>query len=133
MRSPLAEVGLDKAGVRQLSRALGLPWWDKPAQPCLASRFPYGEPITAELLQRVAAAEAWLLARGWTQVRVRSQGQTARIELPASQLEQALGLWAQPEPREALVAAFLDLGFSAVGLDLEGLVSGKLNRDLGAK
>jgi pyridinium-3,5-biscarboxylic acid mononucleotide sulfurtransferase len=133
VRSPLAEIGLDKAGVRQLSRALGLPWWDKPAQPCLASRFPYGEPITAERLQRVAAGEAWLLARGWPQVRVRSQGQTARIELPASQLEQALGLWAQPEPREALVAAFLDMGFSAVGLDLEGLVSGKLNRDLGAK
>lgn len=81
-RSPLAEVGLDKAGVRQISRALGLPWWDKPAQPCLASRFPYGEPITAERLQRVAAAEAWLLAMGWPQVRVRSQGQTARIELP---------------------------------------------------
>jgi uncharacterized protein len=133
VRSPLAEVGLDKAGVRQLSRALGLPWWDKPAQPCLASRFPYGEPITAERLQRVAAGETWLLARGWPQVRVRSQGQTARIELPASQLEQALGYLAKPEPREALVAAFLDMGFSAVGLDLEGLVSGKLNRDLGAK
>jgi pyridinium-3,5-biscarboxylic acid mononucleotide sulfurtransferase len=83
VRSPLAELGIDKAGVRQLSRALGLPWWDKPAQPCLASRFPYGEPITAERLQRVAAAEAWLLAAGWPQVRVRSQGHTARIELPA--------------------------------------------------
>lgn len=130
VRSPLAEVGLDKAGVRQLSRALGLPWWDKPAQPCLASRFPYGEPITAERLQRVAAAEAWLLAAGWPQVRVRSQGQTARIELPARQLSAALSLWAEPAPRQALVAAFLGLGFSAVGLDLEGLVSGKLNRDL---
>jgi pyridinium-3,5-biscarboxylic acid mononucleotide sulfurtransferase len=132
VRSPLAEVGLDKAGVRQLSRALGLPWWDKPAQPCLASRFPYGEPITAERLQRVAAAEAWLLARGWPQVRVRSQGQTARIELPAAQLDRALGLWAKPETRQALVAAFLEIGFSAVGLDLEGLVSGKLNRELGS-
>ena len=131
VRSPLAEVGLDKAGVRQISRALGLPWWDKPAQPCLASRFPYGEPITAARLQRVAAAEAWLLARGWSQVRVRSQGQTARIELPPDQLESALGLWAKPISRQALVAAFLEMGFSAVGLDLEGLVSGKLNRDLG--
>ena len=55
--SPLAELGINKAGVRQLSRALGLPWWDKPAQPCLASRFPYGEPITAPRLERVAAAE----------------------------------------------------------------------------
>jgi len=133
VRSPLAEVGLDKAGVRQLSRALGLPWWDKPAQPCLASRFPYGEPITAERLLRVAAAEAWLLAAGWPQLRVRSQGQTARIELPADQLDRALRLWAEPTPRGELVAAFLDLGFTAVGVDLEGLVSGKLNRELAAQ
>ena len=130
VRSPLAELGVRKGEVRQLSRALGLPWWDKPAQPCLASRFPYGEPITAERLQRVAAAEAWLLAQGWPQVRVRSQGQTARIELPAEQLDRALTQWAKPEPRRALVEAFLGLGFSAVGLDLEGLVSGKLNREL---
>ena len=132
VRSPLAAVGLTKTEVRQLSRALGLPWWDKPAQPCLASRFAYGEPITAERLQRVAAAEAWLLAAGWPEVRVRCQGQTARIELPAEQLEEALGRWAQSEPRQALVAAFLALGFTAVGLDLEGLVSGKLNRELAA-
>jgi pyridinium-3,5-biscarboxylic acid mononucleotide sulfurtransferase len=130
VRSPLAELGIDKAGVRQLSRALGLPWWDKPAQPCLASRFPYGEPITAERLQRVAAAEAWLLARGWPQVRVRSQGQTARIELPGSQLGDALSRWAEAGARAELVVAFLELGFSAVALDLEGLVSGKLNREL---
>ena len=130
VRSPLAEVGLDKAGVRQLSRALGLPWWDKPAQPCLASRFPYGEPITAERLERVAAAEAWLLAAGWPQLRVRCQGQTARIELPGDQLNRALRLWAEPTPRGELVAAFLEFGFTAVGVDLEGLVSGKLNREL---
>lgn len=133
VRSPLAEVGLDKAGVRQLSRALGLPWWDKPAQPCLASRFPYGEPITAERLERVAAAEAWLLAAGWPQLRVRCQGQTARIELPADQLNRALLLWAEPTARGELVAAFLEFGFTAVGVDLEGLVSGKLNRELAAQ
>lgn len=130
VRSPLAELGIDKAGVRQLSRALGLPWWDKPAQPCLASRFPYGEPISAERLQRVAAAEAWLLERGWREVRVRSQGQTARIELPASQLGEALRRWAEPVARAELVSRFLELGFSAVALDLEGLVSGKLNREI---
>lgn len=130
VRSPLAELGIDKAGVRQLSRALGLPWWDKPAQPCLASRFPYGELITAERLQLVAAAEAWLLAQGWPEVRVRSQGQTARIELPAAQLGEALTRWAEPGTRAELVAAFLNLGFSAVALDLEGLVSGKLNREI---
>jgi uncharacterized protein len=130
VRSPLAELGVSKAHVRQLSRAMGLPWWDKPAQPCLASRFPYGEPITASRLQRVAAAEAWLRQRGWRELRVRSQGDTARIELPADQLAAALESWADPRVRVGLVQAFIDLGFTALSLDLEGLVSGKLNRTL---
>jgi len=130
VRSPLAEVGVDKAGVRQLSRALGLPWWDKPAQPCLASRFPYGEPISAARLRRVAAAEAWLRQQGFLDLRVRSQGETARIELAAVSLPGALQRLVAEDFRRALVQAFGALGFSAVGLDLEGLVSGKLNRDL---
>ena len=127
--SPLAEAGIDKEGVRRLSRALGLPWWDKPAQPCLASRFPYGEPITAGRLRRVAAAEHWLRQRGFPELRVRSQGETARIELPAAVLAQAMELLAG-DLRQELVAAFRAMGFSAVSLDLEGLVSGKLNREL---
>jgi uncharacterized protein len=130
VRSPLAEQGIGKAEVRQLSRALGLPWWDKPAQPCLASRFPYGEPITAARLQRVAAAEDWLRQQGWRELRVRSQGEAARIELPADQLVEALRRWSDTECRTELVDAFTALGFSAVSLDLEGLVSGKLNRAL---
>lgn len=128
--SPLVTCGIDKVGVRRISRALGLPWWNKPANPCLASRFPYGEAITADGLARVAAAEAWLRQRGFEEVRVRSQGLTARIELPADRLDQALAQWRDPGCRMELVAAFRGLGFSAVGLDLEGLVSGKLNRDL---
>jgi uncharacterized protein len=128
--SPLAEAGIDKAGVRQLSRALGLPWWDKPAQPCLASRFPYGEPISAPRLARVAAAEDWLRQRGFPELRVRSQGETARIEIPAAGLPAALERLAGGDLRPELVAAFTALGFRAVALDLEGLVSGKLNRDL---
>jgi uncharacterized protein len=124
--SPLAELGISKAGVRAISKALGFPWWDKPAQPCLASRFPYGEAISAERLQRVAAAEAWLRQRGFQELRVRSQGEAARIELLPAQLPALL----DPGLRENLVAAFLDLGFTAVSLDLEGLVSGKLNRAL---
>jgi uncharacterized protein len=130
VRSPLAEAGIDKAGVRQLSRALGLPWWDKPAQPCLASRFPYGEPISATRLARVAAAEDWLRQRGFRELRVRSQGETARIEIPAAGLPAALERLAEGELRPELVAAFRGMGFSAVALDLEGLVSGKLNRAL---
>lgn len=130
--SPLAEAGIDKVGVRQISRALGLPWWDKPAQPCLASRFPYGEPITAARLGRVAAAEDWLRQRGFPELRVRCQGETARIELPAHQLPQALERLAGGRLRQELVRTFAELGFQAVGLDLEGLVSGKLNRGLAA-
>jgi len=130
VRSPLAELGVDKAGVRRISRALGLPWWDKPAQPCLASRFPYGEPITAGRLERVAAAEDWLRQRGFQALRVRSQGETARIELPSERLSEVLVQLATGDLRECLVGAFAGLGFSAVALDLEGLVSGKLNRGL---
>lgn len=128
--SPLAESGINKDGVRRLSRALGLPWWDKPANPCLASRVAYGEPITAERLARVAAAEDWLRQQGFVELRVRSHGQTARIELPSHQLDRALERWRDPHQRQGLVRAFRELGFTAVGLDLEGLVSGKLNRDL---
>ncbi|MGC6483667.1 MAG: ATP-dependent sacrificial sulfur transferase LarE [Synechococcus sp.] len=122
--SPLANLGISKVQVRELSKALGLPWWDKPAQPCLASRFPYGEGISAERLERVAKAEAWLIAHGFVAVRVRSQGLAARIEVPKDQI---VTLAQHPE-REQLVQAFLALGFTAVSLDLEGLISGKLNR-----
>ena len=126
VRSPLAELAIDKAAIRQLSSALGFPWWDKPAQPCLASRFPYGESISAGRLKRVGQAEAWLLDRGFPRVRVRSQGLSARIEVPRDRLDDLLALNA----KEPLVSTLLDLGFTSVSLDLEGLVSGKLNRSL---
>ena len=126
--SPLRECGINKQAVRHISRGLGFPWWDKPAQPCLASRFPYGEPITAPRLERVARAERWLQQRGYPRVRVRSQGDTARIELPEATIDAFL----QALDRRQLVASFLAMGFTAVSLDLEGLVSGKLNRSLQA-
>ena len=124
VRSPLAELGIDKAAIRQLSQALGFPWWDKPAQPCLASRFPYGESITADRLRRVGAAEAWLIQRGFNRIRVRSQGLAARIEIPRDQISTLIAL-AEKEP---LVSELMALGFTSVSVDLEGLVSGKLNR-----
>ena len=124
VRSPLAELGIDKAAIRQLSQALGFPWWDKPAQPCLASRFPYGESITADRLRRVGAAEAWLIRRGFHRIRVRSHGLAARIEIPRDQIATLLAL-AEEEP---LVSELMALGFTSVSVDLEGLVSGKLNR-----
>jgi len=126
-RSPLAEVGITKAEVRELSRALGLSWWEKPSQPCLSSRFPYGETITIDKLRRVGRAEVYLRRLGWSNLRVRSQGDTARIELPAEQIVEFINQVTLPE----LVAKFQDLGFLLVTLDLEGFQSGKLNRILG--
>ena len=125
-RSPLAEVGLSKLEVRQLSRELGLAWWDKPAQPCLSSRFPYGELITAEKLQRVARAEQALRQQGWRELRVRSREDEARIEIPADRITDFVTGTDLP----ALVMQFRAFGFRYVSLDLEGLQSGKLNRAL---
>ncbi len=126
VRSPLAELGISKISVRQISKALGFPWWDKPAQPCLASRFPYGEEINAERLYQVGIAETWVRAHGFEEVRVRIQGLSARIELPENRIEEFI---LQVE-RKKIVDYFLSIGFSSVSLDLEGLVSGKLNRDI---
>jgi uncharacterized protein len=123
-RSPLAELKISKLEVRQISKLLGLPWWDKPAQPCLSSRFPYGEAITVEKLQRVGRAEIYLRRLGYPQVRVRSEQNTARIELPPEQIQS----FVQDIDLGDLVKAFQDLGFIYVTLDLEGYQSGKLNR-----
>ncbi|MEH2280698.1 MAG: ATP-dependent sacrificial sulfur transferase LarE [Nostoc sp.] len=125
-RSPLAEVGVTKVEVRQLSQQLGLPWWDKPAQPCLSSRFPYGEEITVAKLQRVGRGEIYLRKLGWQNLRVRSQGDTARIELPPEQIKE----FVLTNDLQTLVSAFQDLGFVYVTLDLEGYRSGKLNQVL---
>jgi uncharacterized protein len=128
-RSPLAEVGISKLEVRQLSRYLDLPWWDKPAQPCLSSRFPYGEAITPAKLARVAAGERYLRQLGWRQVRVRSERDTARIELPPERI----GEFTTTTDLAALVTEFRAAGFLYVALDLEGYRSGKLNQVLSAE
>lgn len=125
-RSPLAEVGLTKLDVRSLAKHLGLECWDKPAQPCLSSRFPYGEEITVAKLQRVGRAEAYLRQLGLKQLRVRSTGDTARIELPAEAIQDFVLSTDLP----TLVAQFQTLGFLYVTLDLEGFRSGKLNQEL---
>jgi uncharacterized protein len=125
-RSPLAEVGITKAEVRQISQELGLPWWDKPAQPCLSSRFPYGEEITVAKLQRVGRAEIYLRKLGYQNLRVRSEGETARIELPPEQIKEFVLKIDLP----SVVSAFQEFGFLYVTLDLEGYRSGKLNQVL---
>lgn len=123
-RSPLAEVGITKLDVREIARYLGLPWWDKPAQPCLSSRFPYGEAITVAKLQRVGRAERHLRQLGLTTLRVRSEGDTARIELPAADIKE----FVLTTDLSTLVTEFQSYGFLFVTLDLEGFRSGKLNQ-----
>ncbi|MEL6460676.1 MAG: ATP-dependent sacrificial sulfur transferase LarE [Cyanobacteria bacterium J06621_15] len=126
-RSPLAEVGVSKIEVRQISQHLGLSWWDKPAQPCLSSRFPYGEEITVTKLQRVGRAEIYLRKLGWNNLRVRSENDTARIELPPEQIQNFIA----NTDLKSVVSAFQEFGFIYVTLDLEGYRSGKLNQVLG--
>lgn len=125
-RSPLAELGITKMEVREISRHLGLSWWDKPAQPCLSSRFPYGEEITVAKLQRVGRAEIYLRQLGYQNLRVRSFGDTAKIELPSEQIQEFI----LNTDLARLVAKFKELGFIYVTLDLEGYSSGKLNQVL---
>ncbi len=122
--SPLAELKFSKRDIRDISRALGFPWWDKPAQPCLSSRFPYGHAITSERLKMVEKAEEYLKAGGLSEVRVRCQGATARIEIPQDELKHFFKKYNFVE----LVQHFSNLGFNCTSLDLEGLISGKLNR-----
>ena len=122
--SPLALFEFSKKDIREISKSLGLPWWDKPAQPCLSSRFSYGDKISNTRLNMVEKAEEFIRKTGIHDVRVRCQGTSARIEIPSEQIQQFLRFY----NREELVNFFLDLGFKSVSLDLEGLVSGKLNR-----
>jgi pyridinium-3,5-biscarboxylic acid mononucleotide sulfurtransferase len=125
VRSPLAEVGVSKIEVRMLSKFLNLPWWNKPSQPCLSSRFPYGESITIEKLQRVGKAEQYLrdLMGKEIDLRVRSIEDTARIEVRADLIMNFMQAINLPQ----LITSFKDFGFQTVTLDLEGFRSGKLN------
>ena len=125
-RSPLAELGITKMEVREIARSIGLSCWNKPAQPCLSSRFPYGEEITIPKLNRVGRAEIYLRRLGYENVRVRSTGDTAKIELPAEIIQQFITTNSLPD----LVTTFQSLGFVYVTLDLEGYRSGKLNQVL---
>lgn len=121
---PLVTAGFTKAEVRAASRAAGLPTWDKPAAPCLASRVPYGTPVSLGVLGQVARAETGLRALGFRELRVRHYGGVARIELASGELARAV------EHRQAVVAAVQAAGYTDVTLDLAGLRSGNLNRSL---
>ncbi len=124
--SPLHEAGLTKAEIRALSREMGLPTSDKPSFACLASRFPYGERITAAALERAEKAEQWLLdaGLGLTQLRVRSHGDLARIEVPPDAIPRLAARAAE------IAAAFKNIGFAYVTLDLRGYRTGSMNEVL---
>ena len=126
VRSPLIEAGLTKAEIRELSRERGLPTWDKPAMACLASRIPYGSPVTVEALDQVEAAEQFLRSLGLRQLRVRHHGQIARIELD----EGGMTVLMRNGRRQAVNDYFKDLGFAYVTLDLGGFRSGSMNEVL---
>jgi pyridinium-3,5-biscarboxylic acid mononucleotide sulfurtransferase len=125
-RSPLAELGITKLEVREIAKFLDLSCWNKPAQPCLSSRFPYGEEITIPKLNRVGRAEIYLRRLGYENVRVRSTEDTAKIELPAELIQQ----FTVNTNLAELIENFQSFGFVYVTLDLEGYRSGKLNQVL---
>ena len=124
--SPLRVAGLTKAEIRRLSKEGGLPTWEKPSFACLATRFAYGETITAQGLARIEEAEQYLFEQGFTQVRVRHHGEMARIEILPEEFPRML----QSEIRAKLTDRLKELGFQYVTLDLEGYRTGSMNEIL---
>ena len=123
VRAPLIEAELSKREIRELSRALALPTWDKPSFACLSSRFQYGDPITAEKLRRIDAAEEFVRSLGFRQFRVRHHDRLARLEIARDEMPR---LWEDGRP-DAIVRRFRELGYVYVTLDLSGFQSGSAN------
>ena len=124
--SPLEEAGLTKNDIRILSKELGLKTWDKPAQPCLASRMAYGLEITPERLKQIEEGEEFLRGLGLRELRVRHHGNLARIEVPSEKICELV----QEDCRREIVAFFKNLGFTYVSCDLQGFRSGSANEVL---
>jgi uncharacterized protein len=124
VRSPLLEAELTKTDVREFSRRMDLPTWDKPAMACLASRVPYGQAITPQRLARIERAEQAIRDMGFRQVRVRDHEVLARIEVPTDDLARLVGM------RTEAVVRLKDCGYTFVSMDLEGFRSGSFNEIL---
>ena len=124
--APLADAGLTKAEIRELSRLADLPTWDRPASACLSSRIPYGTPVTIETVKTVETGEERVKALGFRQFRVRFHGEIVRIEIARDEMPKALTM----EMAQRLTAIFKELGFRYVALDLEGYRQGSLNEVL---
>lgn len=127
VRSPLLELGFKKAEIRELSRELGLPTWNRQSFACLASRIPYGDRITPELLERIWKAENVLKEMGFRQYRVRNHGDIARIEVDGESMESLLR---DESIRETIVRRLKTLGYGYVTLDLQGYRTGSMNEPL---
>lgn len=127
VRSPLLEAGLTKDDIRQLSHENGLPTWDKPSSPCLASRIPYGTPVTEDVVHKIAAGELYLRGLGIRQLRLRHHGDIARIEIDAKDFERVL----DDETRSEIVKRLKAIGYLYVTLDLTGYRTGSLNAAIG--
>jgi uncharacterized protein len=125
--SPLLQAGFTKKDVRALSRRLGLESWDKPANPCLASRVPYGTPITLETLDRIRAGEKFLRSLGFPVVRLRHHGELARIEVPPADLPRLT----RPATARRVAARLRSIGYLWTAVDIEGYRMGSLNRAVG--
>ena len=123
-RSPMVEVGLTKADVRVIAKILDIPIWDKPAQPCLSSRIPYGTPVTVENLSKVEQAEDYLRGLGLREVRARHHDRLCRIEVGEDEMDFAF------ERRKEIVSAIKKIGYLWVSIDMSGLRSGSLNDQL---
>ena len=126
VRSPLMEVDMTKEDIRTLSQSFGLPTWDKPAQACLSSRFPYGDRITPEKIAQVEKAEGGLRELGFRQLRVRHHGDVARIEVPKTDIARLV----DEETSRQVIARMKEAGFTYVTIDLEGFRSGSMNEVL---
>ena len=126
VRSPLMEAGMTKEDIRTLSQSFALPTWDKPAQACLSSRFPYGDRITPEKIAQVEKAESGLRELGFRQLRVRHHGDVARIEVPAADIPRLV----DGETSKKVIARMKEAGFTYVTIDLEGFRSGSMNEVL---
>jgi uncharacterized protein len=124
--APLIDAGLNKEEIRFLSREMGLSTWNKPAMPCLATRIPYESLITSEKLKMIEQAETFLLKQGFTEIRVRHHGSIAKIEVNAGRLKDILN----ERIRKSILEKFREIGFEHIALDLEGYVSGKMNRSV---
>lgn len=124
VRSPLAEIGMDKQEVRALSQKLGLPTWNRPSNSCLATRFPYGTRLTAASLHRVEEGEMLLRRLGLRQVRLRDHGSIARLEVDRDELEKAFS------HRDVIVTGLKSAGYAYITLDLEGYRTGSLDLEL---